>query len=48
MATSSLAYTVRTATGVARFDTSAEAWSFMRECDANGIAAGFPSLGKEA
>ena len=26
------------------FDTSGEAWAFMRECDAKGIKAGFPSL----
>lgn len=46
-----LVYTVRylTETGqqIAGFDTSAEAWAFMRQCDADGIAAGFPSLGKE-
>jgi hypothetical protein len=26
------------------FETSSEAWAFMRECDERGISAGFPSL----
>ena len=51
-ASTTSAYRVRylTAAGEASawFDTSAEAWAFMRECGANGVAAGFPSLGKEA
>lgn len=31
-------------TAVYQFSTSAGAWAFMRECDANGLAAGFPGL----
>lgn len=26
------------------FATSSEAWAFMKKCDENGIAAGYPSL----
>lgn len=29
---------------VATFDTMGEAWTFMRECDANGRRAGFPQI----
>jgi hypothetical protein len=27
---------------VAEFSTSSEAWTFMRMCSANGVAAGYP------
>lgn len=27
-----------------KFATSADAWAFMRHCDAAGISAGFPGL----
>lgn len=29
---------------VHKFNTSSEAWEFMRQCEARGVVAGFPSL----
>lgn len=50
---SDMAYTVRWIdadgdTQIAAFDTSREAWNFMRLCDLHGVKAGYPSLGREA
>jgi hypothetical protein len=39
-------YLVAGGEAVAKFDTSAQAWAFMRDCAARGVVAGFPSLGK--
>lgn len=35
---------IQAGTELLYFATRDEAWAFMRECDAKGIAAGFPSL----